>query len=58
MKILLKTGALIGLGLTLIPALLVWCGVINFAMNKTLMVAGTAIWFGCAPFAFRKNVSS
>ncbi|MCH7512522.1 MAG: hypothetical protein IH947_01045 [Bacteroidetes bacterium] len=56
MKILLKTGAWIGFGLTLIPALLVWSGVINLDMNKTLMLLGTVIWFVCAPFAFKRKV--
>ena len=57
MKKILKIGAYLGLGLTLIPSLLIWSEAIDLTMNKTLMFIGTIVWFGCAPFAFKKKVS-
>ena len=57
MKNFLKITAYLGLGLTLIPSLLVWSEVIDLPSNKVLMFIGTIVWFGCAPFAFKKKVS-
>ena len=57
MKNILIIGAYLGLGLTLIPSLLVWSEAVDLTMNKTLMLIGTLVWFGCAPFAFKKKVS-
>ena len=57
MKNILKIAAYVGLGLTLIPSLLVWSENIDLSMNKVIMLLGTLIWFGCAPIAFKKKVS-
>jgi hypothetical protein len=55
MKYLLKTGALIGFGLTLVPPILAWNGIINLDMNKSLLLAGTIIWFAFAPLILNKK---
>ena len=57
MKNILKIAAYVGLGLTLIPSLLVWSEIIDLSINKVIMLMGTLIWFSCAPFAFKKKVS-
>jgi hypothetical protein len=57
MRNFFKIVAYLGLGLTLIPSLLVWSEIIDLSMNKVIMLMGTLIWFGCAPFAFNKKVS-
>ena len=54
MKILFKVGAFIGLSLVLISPLLVWFAIIDLDLNKSMMLAGTGIWFVCAPLATRK----
>lgn len=55
MKLLISIVALIGLGLTVIPAILVFNGKMDPDMNKNLMTVGTVIWFIAAPLWFRKN---
>ena len=50
MKILLAILAITGLALTLIPAILVFTGKIEFATHKQLMFAGFLLWFAVAPF--------
>ena len=49
MKLLIKSISYIGLGLTLIPSLLVFAGNISFDSSKMLMFIGTIIWFVSAP---------
>ena len=49
MKLLIKSISYIGLGLTLIPSILVFTGNISFASSKILMFVGTIIWFISAP---------
>lgn len=48
--LLLKILSAIGLILTLVPSFLVFAGVIDLECNKTLMLAGTILWFITAPF--------
>lgn len=55
MKSLLTIISFLGLGLTIIPSLLVFAGVLQFDLNKTLMTAGTLIWFATAPFWINKE---
>ncbi len=50
MKILLTLLAVAGLGLTLIPSILVFFGKIDLGAHKNLMLAGFLIWFAVAPF--------
>jgi hypothetical protein len=50
MKILLKIISYAGLGLTLIPSILVFKGVIELRMHFLLMIAGLVLWFATAPF--------
>ena len=49
MKLLIKSISYIGLGLTLIPSILVFTGNISFDSSKILMFVGTIIWFISAP---------
>lgn len=39
----------IGLGLTIIPSVLVFIGVLEMSMNKSLMAVGCLLWFAGAP---------
>ena len=50
MHLLLKIISYTGLLLTLIPAFLVFSGVLSLDTNKYLMLAGTLAWFLTAPF--------
>jgi hypothetical protein len=50
MKTLLKTASAVALGLTLVPSLLVFKGVISMQTHYTLMAAGMILWFLTAPF--------
>lgn len=49
MKLLIKFISYVGLGLTLIPAFLVFTGNISLDSNKIIMFIGTVIWFVSAP---------
>ena len=53
MKKLMAILAVLGLGLTAIPSLLVFIGDITPDLNKKLMTAGAIIWFATAPVWFR-----
>ena len=55
MNYLLKVISFIGLGLTIIPSLLVLAGKIDIDLNKTLMIVGTVLWFSTVPFWINKN---
>ena len=54
-RIIITALALLGLGLTILPALLVFAGTINADTHKSLMVAGFVIWFAAAPLWIRKE---
>jgi hypothetical protein len=55
MKMLATVLAIIALGLTIIPAILVFIGKMDLTLHKQLMTAGTILWFVCAPIWFRKK---
>ena len=55
MKILVTILAIIALGLTIIPSILVFTGSMELDMHKHLMTAGTILWFVSAPIWFRKK---
>lgn len=50
MKLLLKIISYLGLALTIVPAFLVFKGIIDMKTHFTLMIAGIVLWFGSAPF--------
>ncbi|WP_209330055.1 hypothetical protein [Lunatimonas salinarum] len=49
MKPLIKIISFIGLGLSIVPAILVFQGSITSDNCKTLMAVGTLLWFVTAP---------
>lgn len=55
MRTLLIILSFCGLALTVIPSMLVFGGFISFDDNKTLMLAGTVLWFLTAPFWLKKK---
>ena len=57
MKAALKLASLVGLGLTVVPAFLVFAGALSWQMHATLMALGTLLWFVTAPFWMRRNPS-
>lgn len=50
MRTLLMIISYFGLGLTIIPSILVFKGVMSMDMNKNLMMLGTVMWFGTVAF--------
>lgn len=50
MRTILIIISFIGLGMTIIPAILVFNGIIDLHQHKVLMFIGTLLWFGTAPF--------
>jgi hypothetical protein len=58
MKILMTFLAIVALGLTIIPSMLVFGGKIESDMHKNLMTVGTILWFIAAPIWFRKKTKS
>ncbi len=55
MRLLLKSASLIGLGLTIIPAILVAAGSLSWTTHADLMAAGMVLWFVSAPFWMKKD---
>lgn len=55
MKLLLQIISYLGLGLSIIPAILVFQGSIDSATCKTLMALGTLMWFTTAPSWMNKS---
>ncbi len=55
MRTLLIILSFCGLAFTVIPSMLVFGGFISFDDNKTLMLAGTVLWFLTAPFWLKKK---
>lgn len=49
MKYLVKILSFIGLGLSIVPAILVFQGAITSENCKNLMAVGTLLWFVTAP---------
>jgi hypothetical protein len=58
MKTLMTVLAIIALGLTIIPSMLVFGGKMELDMHKNLMTAGAILWFVAAPIWFRKKTKS
>ena len=50
--------SMIGLLLTLGPAILVFAGIIAFSLHIKLMLAGAIIWFVTAPLWIKKQKSA
>lgn len=50
MKRILKIISFFGLVLTIVPAMLVFKGVIDTKVHYKIMIAGMILWFGTAPF--------
>lgn len=48
MKDLLKLISFLGLGLTVIPAFLVFTGTFSWQVHSAMMLAGTLLWFSTA----------
>jgi len=57
MKILLCTLGLIGLLATVLPAILVFSGIIEPGTHKTVMLIGMIVWFATAPFVMKRKKS-
>ncbi len=52
---ILKIVSFIGLGLTVAPAFFVFYGAITWDSHALLMLIGTIVWFGTAPFWMKEN---
>jgi predicted membrane channel-forming protein YqfA (hemolysin III family) len=55
MRTILKILSFIGLGLTILPSVLVLTRTIDMELNKTLMMVGTLLWFGTVVFWMNKK---
>jgi hypothetical protein len=58
MKYLLRAGSFAGLGLTIVPAFLVFAGMLTWRTHALLMAVGAVLWFSTAPFWMVKNEST
>ncbi|MEZ5038876.1 MAG: hypothetical protein R2828_03265 [Saprospiraceae bacterium] len=54
-KNILKIIGVVGLGLTIIPSILVFVGSLSFETNKPLMLVGMVLWFLVAPGLTREE---
>ncbi len=50
MNRVLKAGSFVGLGLTVVPAFLVFLGMLTWHTHALLMAVGAVLWFVTAPF--------
>jgi hypothetical protein len=50
MDVVLKIISFLGLGLTVVPAFLVFAGTIDWRTHAVLMMIGALLWFLSAPF--------
>lgn len=57
MRYVLKAGSFIGLGLTVVPAFLVFSGALTWDTHAVLMAVGALLWFATAPFWMVKEHS-
>lgn len=57
MTALLKLLSFVGLGLTVVPAFLVFADVIVWETHATLMLVGTILWFATSPFWIQEDVT-
>ena len=56
MRKILQILSVIGLIVTIAPSFFVFYGIITLDMSKLLMVFGTLLWFGSAPFWMNKKI--
>lgn len=54
-KIILIVVSFIGLALTILPSIMVFTRIIEMKLNFNLMIIGTILWFGTAPFWMRSK---
>lgn len=57
MKTFLKILSFAGLGLTIVPSLLVFAGQLEMQTNLRLMVVGMLLWFGTAVFWIKPDAT-
>ena len=50
MKTIWKTISYVGLIVTVVPSILVLCGMAELQTHKTMMLIGMILWFITAPF--------
>ncbi len=55
MKTIMKIMAVTGLMLTIVPAILVFNGVLDWQTHATLMFVGMILWFASAPSVMKKK---
>lgn len=55
MKVLLIIISIIGLGLTIIPSILVFSQSMSLESHKLLMLLGMILWFGTAPLWIKEQ---
>lgn len=55
MKRMLQLVSIVGLGLTVVPAVLVFVGMLTWDQHAWLMLLGVVAWFGTAPFWMLKK---
>jgi hypothetical protein len=55
MSLFIKIVALIGLGFTIIPSILVFSDRITFEMHTNLMIVGMILWFAASPFWMKEK---
>ncbi len=58
MKTLLKLLSAVGLALTMVPAFLVFAGVMTWDAYARWMLVGTVLWFVTAPFWMEAHVEA
>ncbi len=56
MRKILQIVSVIGLIVTIAPSFFVFYGVMTLETSKILMVFGTLLWFGSAPFWMNKKI--
>ncbi len=56
MKSIIKLISYLGLGLTIVPAFLVFYHVMTLELYKSLILLGTLLWLASAPLWIFKNV--
>jgi len=54
MKALIKGISFVGLLATIVPAILVFNGVMQLETHKTIMLIGMILWFGTAWYTMKK----
>ena len=55
MKWTLRALSALALGLTIVPAFLVFAGTITWETHAALMLTGAVLWFGTAPLWMREK---